>query len=1320
MKARFTLGLAMLLVSVLPGNAWAIIAGFNVDIHMDKDGVIANDFHIEGRIKSGPPGSNWLNPPILVGHIDDLFPNFQPDIQPDPGSPDQNEFFFKADWWGREYKYCEILHLGLFFDLECHNLVIDLVGWWTRDGKPIGGVNGGAVPIPGFIVRDQPEQGPQTFTIRNDSSQGQQEGIRQRIMQMGLVGMTREELERRFGSPEQAFKELRLGGLEGQLDWIPVANAEGPISPTNSLDFVPDSFFDVFLDITMPPIRELHPVRPIHIGEGDFLFAKTLVAFANNNGDPAPDFRWIWHMHEAHYPPQEPGGDLGDAPDSTNSFGAPMWAYPAGMPGPGIIPANFPTVYGAGSPPWGPIHRNPMPIHLGPVVTLENEADIGPDMDGVNNIVPPPNMSDMDGADDGVIPFGLKWCQQNQFQFIVTVQPTPVQLPPMFVNVWFDWNTDGDWDDTVMCPTGQTPVPEWAVQNQPLGVLPPGQHVIPTLPFDAWWPLGPADMPLGQVWMRITLSEIPWQPVAGAIGFGGSGPQQGYNFGETEDYVVPVPLELEMDFGDAPDSATAPGYPTLLPIGARHAITPNLTLGAFIDAEPDGQPDATATGDDAAGFVDDEDGVVFSPLVAGQPAQAIVMVQGQGVLQAWIDFNRVNAWADPGEQIAVDLPVGPGPNPVPFIVPAGFAGTTFARFRLSTVRGLGFGGAAPNGEVEDYMVKVEKPAVEVDDYTDSTAEVEVLMPDGTSNTVLMSGSSKMNVYFEGVNQGDAGDNDGDGRDDVLAELVSLNLTGNSPLGPVTIRLRAGAPATGEMEEQANTTPGRLDVAPFTGAGTVDSFFDIFVEVDVAGVTLHTAVPMRSQAVLHHKPAEPCDTYYSTVMVDLLDASGRPTGYRIRLAEYVPIRCRFDWGDAPDQMREGNYPTLAASNGARHDIDPHIFLGDLIDPERDGQPNGNATGDDLSKLDDEDGVKFLTWPLIPGRWAKIEVKASVVGALYGWVDFDVDGTWTQSGNQVFASQTLAAGVNTLKFFVPMTAKPNCSTFARFRFTRSLVAIGFDGPAPNGEVEDYIVKVGENCGIKWVQKPDITPNGVDIRVDNSDGLLRTIADDFLCTSHDLITDVHLWGSWLGDQKGVIKKIHLSIHSDDPAGPGGPDPQNGYSKPDKLLWQKDFFADDFKEELVVHVPEGEFWWDAPEVLIPAGDKQIWRVDIKIDPKDAFLQEGSPDKPVVYWLDVRVELAQEPGAAPHAFGWKTRQWPEHFNDDAVMALGNMPPLFWHELRYPPRHPYYQMELNSIDMAFAITSRGFCCDSADLNCDGFVDMEDFAIFASQWLLMVP
>ncbi len=1309
------------IVAMLSPAALAIIAGFNADIHMDIPGAIANDFHIEGKIKSGPAGGGWSSPPTLVGHIDDRFPNFVYVIHSDPTSPEQNEYLFKADWSGAPYKYCDILHLGLFFDLECHNLVIELVGWWTFNGQRLGGFNGGAIPLSGFIVEDQVPQGQQRMRILNESQRGGGGGIGigipLEVQELQLVSMSREmALEMFGGSLENIFPELRLGGRQEQLPWVPIANSRGPINPGNPLPAPPDSFFDIFLEVSIGPGgNQLFPIEPMQIQPGGVLLSRMLVRFLNNAQEP--DFRWVWHMHEAHGP-EIPVADLGDAPDTTNSFGAPMTAYP--VPGPGIIPAHFPTVYQAGSPPWGPIHLQPRAVaHLGPMVSGEVEADIGPDMDGPNNILPPPDQADMDGFDDCLpMPIQLKWCQQNQFTYLVNmINPQPT---PMFVNIWFDWNSDGDWDDTMQCPSGLL-VPEWAVQNQPIQ-LPPGLHPVMTPPFPAWWLLGPYDHPLGQVWMRITLAEQPWNPPMPPfpLGYGGSGPQQGYRFGETEDYLIAVQGGPDLDWGDAPDTVAAPGYPTLaVNNGAFHVIS-NLRMGNNIDPEPDGQPNGAATGDDLAGL-DDEDGVAIGPLAVGMPAFLTVSTNGAGILQAWFDFNGNQSWGDPGEQVATDVAIpGPGGHTVNFIVPAGaIVGKTYVRVRFSSQRGLPFWGVAFDGEVEDYHVEIHKPAVEIDKYADVVAEIELTGPDGVVQMIPAGGTATTNVYFEGPADGDANDSDGDGLDDVKTEMTALDLSGTSPLGAFTVKLRTAPASIGEMEEMANNTVGKLDVPPFTATGTIDSFFDIYVEINLGGNNYITAKPLRVRGTLTHKPAAPCDILIGQNSVPLIDAAGNPIGYGIKLSELILIRCRLDWGDAPDSHFLPGYPTLAMNNGAHHEIDPKVFLGNLIDSERDGQPNATATGDDLAKLDDEDGVKFLTWPLVPGKWAKIEVKASVAGLLYGWFDFNADGSWAQPGDQVFNAKPLVAGTQVLPFFVPITAKPNCASLARFRFTRSTVALSYDGPdptvpAPDGEVEDYQIKIGENCGIKWVQLPDITPMGIDIAVDP----LRTIADDFLCTSTDKITDVHLWGSWLNDKKGAIKKIHLSIHSDDPIGPEGDDPQNEWSKPDKLLWSMDFFEGDFIEKLYAKLPEGEYWWD-PIIMdggpIPGGDTEIWQVDIKIDPDKAFLQEGSQEKPIIYWLDVRVESSEGT-----RFGWKTRRWPDHFMDDAVFTVGSELPLFWRELRYPPQHPYYQSEFNSIDMAFAITTREFCCGSADLNCDGLVDLPDFAIFASQWLQVAP
>jgi hypothetical protein len=228
--------------------------------------------------------------------------------------------------------------------------------------------------------------------------------------------------------------------------------------------------------------------------------------------------------------PNEPQAtaDLGDAPDSiNNNFGATMTAYTG-------VEAKFPTVYKGSSRggPYGPIHRNPKArACLGHNVTFENEADKGLDQDPNNNIIPNFNIANQDCNDDGVsMPLNLPPYQRVTFDYTVNVFSKKDDL---YVNVWFDWNRDGDWDDvsdyTVF---GKYPVcvlvQEWAVQNQLLSNLPLELNTITTPSFWCWTTTGQP------IWMRITLSEQPWDP--DVMGSGGAGPESGYLYGETEDY----------------------------------------------------------------------------------------------------------------------------------------------------------------------------------------------------------------------------------------------------------------------------------------------------------------------------------------------------------------------------------------------------------------------------------------------------------------------------------------------------------------------------------------------------------------------------------------------------------------------------------------------------------------------------------------------------------------------------------------------------------------------------------------------------------------
>jgi hypothetical protein len=393
------------------------------------------------------------------------------------------------------------------------------------------------------------------------------------------------------------------------------------------------------------------------------------------------------------------------------------------------------------------------------------------------------------------------------------------------------------------------------------------------------------------------------------------------------------------------------------------------------------------------------------------------------------------------------------------------------------------------------------------------------------------------------------------------------------------------------------------------------------------------------------------------------------GQPIDLAFVITEPTGVDWGDAPDPP----YPTLAgASNGASHTIVSGAYLGQTVDSEGNGQPDPNALGDDLSGVDDEDGVVFLS-PLTPGLAAQVQVQASAPGYLSAWIDFNGDGYWLSAqGDWVLTSQYIPAGTTVLGIPVPVTATPGIQTFARFRFTTQAWTASPSGPAPDGEVEDYSVSIARpQTSDKWIQYPDLRESGVDINVSND----RSLADDFRCDSPGRVTQIRIWGSWLGDWlpwggEPEAVGFRLSIRADIPAS----ESSTGYSMPGELLWTHYFEPAGFVAEEWLAAPEG--WYDPypPGTYLFPADWTCWRYTFRPTPPQAFHQVGTPGHPIVYWLEVQA-YPEDPEAV---FGWKASV--DHWNDDAVWAP--LPNPMWFELVYPPGHPFAGQ---SMDLAFSI-----------------------------------
>ena len=318
-----------------------------------------------------------------------------------------------------------------------------------------------------------------------------------------------------------------------------------------------------------PPSGTTGPVIAIS-GTGDYAWDVTSMVTGWHSGTPnhgikvvpetsgTPDYSIVVHSLESDaakaprliidYSEQGDNdnvfSDLGDAPDSSNHHGVANTAYPAiGVNG------RFPTVYD--SPISGPLHADARPARLGNFATGEVEADIGADLDGVNNIMTGGvDRANEDLGDNGWLNPNVPIinCQRSSLQVRVSKHnslPTPNR---MYLNVYFDGNRDGDWRDTTQCPPDPAgvvrPGYEWMVQNfvVDMTVIPAGGFN--DIVVNSVYALNAA--PDKAHWMRFTLSEMP---TSGYIPDGaglpdGRGPQKPGHFllGETEDYVqVPDP-----------------------------------------------------------------------------------------------------------------------------------------------------------------------------------------------------------------------------------------------------------------------------------------------------------------------------------------------------------------------------------------------------------------------------------------------------------------------------------------------------------------------------------------------------------------------------------------------------------------------------------------------------------------------------------------------------------------------------------------------------------------------------------------------------------
>ena len=542
-----------------------------------------------------------------------------------------------------------------------------------------------------------------------------------------------------------------------------------------------------------------------------------------------------------------------------------------------------------------------------------------------------------------------------------------------------------------------------------------------------------------------------------------------------------------LDFGDAPDAANAPTYPTLYTNGgAYHDVVDGFHLGALIDEDADGRPTADAMGDDH-NDTDDEDGVTFvTPLIPGQPATIEVVASADGILNAWFDFNANASWLDPAEHCLVNVPLTTGNNSLTVNVPpATIPGLTFARFRLSRQQGIPVSGYGQAGEVEDYQVEISEPAT---DRPFKWIQLPLMNEDpDMPYTPYIYGWDVRSLYG-GTFVAD------DWFCKTARPVTAIHWWGSfagwdkpeaPPVAPHAFHIGVWTDVPKEQETDWNH-PGELiwqwivprDILNERVVG--DNFYPETMDKPDTCFRYDFYIPREewfyqekdstiywlSIAAMYDEDPEEYlwgwktrDHFYQDDAVYVYAtnaplpgdvatetepiAEGWDLAFVLGTDEYM---MEFDYGDAPMER----YPTLLDQNGALHIYDPRVFLGSLIDPETEGQPDHTCTGDDHHGLNDDDGVVFIT-PSGPGQAPQVMITASCAGFLNAWMDFNNNGNWTDPDEHIFIDEPLQKGQSTLAIAVPEEFESS-EIFSRFRFS-TVSGLYFVGIAIDGEVEDY---------------------------------------------------------------------------------------------------------------------------------------------------------------------------------------------------------------------------------------------------------------------------
>ncbi|MCB1275934.1 GEVED domain-containing protein [Prosthecobacter sp.] len=636
---------------------------------------------------------------------------------------------------------------------------------------------------------------------------------------------------------------------------------------------------------------------------------------------------------------------------------------------------------------------------------------------------------DLNGVDDedGVtIPAEIAQGAVNS----LTVTVSNTSGATAYLNAWIDFNRNG-----VLTDSGEQIASNTAIAT---GTSNNNRVITFTTPVNATQ---------GQTAVRVRLTSIT---TPGPDGLDGNG--------EVEDHPTRIGTPTT-DFGDDIDFANA-----------SSTVVSGLRIGALVDTE--GSPTKTdnADGDDNTA-TDDEDGITFPSLTAGQPVTLPVNVtnttSSTAYLNAWIDFNNNGVLTDAGEQIVTNMPVpagtSDGTQTLNFNVPtnAVTAATSLGtRFRLTDIQDPGPVGAAGFGEVEDHPVIILAPLTDFGDFSG--------LPDvsNTASTNLRLGASVDTEYSSTRNATATGD-DVTGVDDEDGATIPSMI--------------AGAPAT------ISTV-----VTNSTGSS---AFLNAWIDFNHNGVITDPGEQIASNVVISSGTSNATRSINFTVPAAAV--TGMDLGVRVRLStDSSPGSFGAGGvGEVEDYIVNIAPPTTdfgdaAAFANASSIASTTLRLGALVDTEYSPTTNAMATGDDTTALDDEDGVEFPT--LTAGGPATIPVTVTnttgSVAYLNAWMDFNVNGVLTDPGEQIATNVPIPSGTENATQNIDINLSSsvltgvNISTRFRITNTSSPKPTGTNGVTTSGTIN------ASPSADSWLNANATTTNygtTTTMRVDSSSG-------------------------------------------------------------------------------------------------------------------------------------------------------------------------------------------------------------------------------------------